>query len=275
MRNIYLFLTFIIICFSPALLAQDFEVSPVIMEFTVDPGESQVKILSIKNHSDFKTPFTISFADFVLDIDGKKQVMKRNSSKNTCSEWITPEKTFFDINPNEQVDLKITMEAPSDDFQDRWAIMYIQTAKVKSSFDVDQGIGAGVHLSGRISVQVFRNPVTEITPEVSIKYLKEVNEPDSEDRVFSVFVENKGSTIANCTVTFIASDLKAGEEFEFDPINIESYPGFPREVKFTLPETLPQGEYSFVALLDYGINTTIKGTRLKKTLIILDKEEQE
>lgn len=275
MQNINLFFTFFIICFSQALLAQDFEVSPVIMEFTVDPGESQVKMLSIKNHSNFKTPFTITFADFGIDIDGKKQVMKRNSSSNSCSEWITPEKTFFDINPNEQIDLKITMEAPSDDNQDRWAIMYIQTVKVKSSFDVDKGLGAGVHLSGRISVQIFRNSVSEITPKVSIKYLKEVNEPDSEDRKFSVFVENEGSTIANCTVMFIASDLSTGEEFEFDQILIESFPGYPREVEFVLPETLPQGEYSLVALLDYGINTTIKGTRLKETLIILDKEDQE
>ena len=27
-------------------------------------------------------------------------------------------------------------------------------------------------------------------------------------------------------------------------------------------------------LLDYGIKTTIKGTRLKETLVILDKEEE-
>ena len=274
MRNINLFLTFLIIFFPAILFAQDFEVSPVKMYFTVDPGESQSEVLSITNHSNFKTPFTITFEDFVVDINGNKQSMKRNSSKSSCTEWITPEKTFFDINPNEQIPIKITMQAPEDDYTARWAVMYIQTARVQTGFDADKELSASVSLTGRIAVQIYRLPVTNYETKMNIKHLQEVDDSESKDRIFTAFVENTGAAITKCKVIFIASDLNSGEEFEFDPILIESFPGYPREVKFTLPETLPSGKYSLVALLDYGIKTTIKGTRLKETLVILDKEEE-
>jgi len=254
--------------------SQDFEVAPVKMEFVVNPDESQTKILSIKNHANFKTSFTISFADFIIDNEGHKQSIKKNSTKTSCADWITPEKTFFDINPNEQVQIKITMQPPADNLTTRWALMYIQTVKEQTSFDVDKSsIGAGIRLSGRISVEVYRKPKTPIVSNLIIKNLHEKANTDSKTRIFTTEVVNLGSNIANCKITFIASDLNTAEEIEFDPIYILSYPGFTREVKFELPKTMPPGKYSFAALLDYGKTTTIKGTRLNKTLLILPKEK--
>lgn len=274
MYKFLLLLSFLYILILPAL-AQDFEVAPVKMEFVVNPDESQTKILSIRNHANFKTSFTISFADFVIDKNGSKQAMNKNSTKTSCAEWITPEKTFFDINPNEQVQVKITMHPPADDFTTRWALMYIQTVKEQTSFDIDKSsIGAGISLSGRISVEVYRKPKIPIKPNLKIKNLREIIEPNSKGRIFIADVVNLGSNIANCKITFIASDLNTAEEIEFKPIHLASYPGFTREVKFTLPETIPPGRYSFVALLDFGKTTTIKGTRLKKTLLILPKKEK-
>jgi len=255
--------------------SQDFEVSPVKMYFVIDPGESQTKVLTVMNHSSFKTSYTISFEDFVIGIDGSKVPMKRNSSKNSCTEWITPEKTFFDINPNEQIQINITMQAPEDDYTPRWALMYIQTARIQTGFDADKELHASVNLSGRIAVNIYRLPSTQSAPDITIKHLQEIIDEDSEERTFSASVENNGNTITKCKVVFVASDINTGEEFEFDPVLLETHPGFPVEVKFTLPEYLPAGEYSFYALLDYGKDNTIKGTKLKETLVILEKEDRE
>ncbi len=273
MHKINLILTGLILLFSGIVKSQDFEVAPVKMNFKVDPEESQTKILSIKNHSNFRTSFTISFADFVIDKDGKKQAIEKNSSKTSCTEWITPEKTFFDINPNEQVQVKITMQPPVDDYTTRWALMYIQTVTEKTSFDVDEGMGAGVRISGRIAVEVYRDPVLRLTPKLKIKDLREVTEADSTHRYFIADIINSGKNIAKCKVSFIASDLNTAEQIEFEPIYFDSFPGFLREVKFKLPNTMPSGKYSLVALLDYGKDITIEGTRLNKPLIILPSED--
>ncbi len=257
------------------IYSQDFEVSPVIMEFTVDEGESQTKLLSVKNHSNFKTSFSVTFADFTVDVNGNKQIMKRNSSKNSCADWITIEKTFFEINPNEQINLKVTLESPAEDNTSRWAIMYIQTVKEQVSFDVDKSaIGAGINLSGRIAVHVFRKPVSDAKSDLTIKYLKENNSTDSIGRIFSAVIENKGQLIEKCKVTFIASDMTTAEEIRFDPIYLDSYPNCKRNVQFTLPKTMMPGKYELVALLDYGKATTIKGVRLKETLLVIDKKKE-
>lgn len=273
MQKINLILTGLVLLFSTNIKAQDFEVAPVKMNFKVDPEESQTKILSIKNHSNFRTSFTISFADFILDKNGKRQAIEKNSSKTSCAEWITPEQTFFQINPNEQVQVKITMQPPVDDYTTRWALMYIQTVTEKTSFDVDEGMGAGVRLSGRIAVEVFRDPVIRLTPKLKIKDLREISDIDSTHRYFTADIINTGKNIAECKVNFIASNLNTAEEIEFDPIYFNSFPGFLREVKFKLPATLPAGKYSLVALLDYGKDITIEGTRLNKPLIILSSED--
>lgn len=273
MQKINLILTGLVLLFSTNIKAQDFEVAPVKMNFKVDPEESQTKILSIKNHSNFRTSFTISFADFILDKNGKRQAIEKNSSKTSCAEWITPEQTFFQINPNEQVQVKITMQPPVDDYTTRWALMYIQTVTEKTSFDVDEGMGAGVRLSGRIAVEVFRDPVIRLTPKLKIKDLREISDIDSTHRYFTADIINTGKNIAECKVNFIASNLNTAEEIEFDPIYCNSFPGFLREVKFKLPATLPAGKYSLVALLDYGKDITIEGTRLNKPLIILSSED--
>ena len=271
--NKFILLLLLFNIFSFVVKSQDFEVAPVKMEFVVNPDESQTKLLSIKNHANFKTSFTISFADFIVNKNGSKEARKKNSTKTSCAEWITPEKTFFDINPNEQVQIKITMHPPADDYTTRWALMYIQTVKEQTSFDVDKSsIGAGISLSGRISVEVYRKPKTPIKPNLTIKNLREKVNTEDKKRTFVADIVNSGDIIANCKIMFIASDLNTAEEIEFDPIHLTSYPNFTREVEFTLPETMPPGKYSFAALLDYGKTTTIKETRLKKTLLILPKE---
>ncbi len=274
MLNNKFLLSVFILFLSLQVKSQDFEVAPVKINFKVDPEDSQTKVLSVKNHSNFRTSFMITFADFVIDKYGNKQAIERNSSKTSCTEWITPEKTFFDINPNEQVLIKITMQPPVDDYSTRWALMYVQTVHEKTSFDVDQGFGAGVRVSGRISVEVYRDPVVNLKPKLKIKDLREVSSIDTLNRYFIADVINQGKNIAKCKVTFIASNLGTAEEFEFEPIYFESFPGFQREVKFKLPNTLPAGKYSFVALLDYGKDITIEGTRLNKPLIILPKKDE-
>ncbi len=276
MQRINLILIGLILFLLPIkVLSQDFEVAPVKMYFKVDPEESQTKVLSIKNHSNFKTSFTITLADFVIDKNGVKQAIERNSSKTSCTEWITPEQTFFDINPNEQKQIKIMMQPPVGDYTTRWAMMYIQTVKEKTSFDVDEGLGAGVRISGRIAVEIYRDPVVALTPKLKIKDLRETFDADSIHRYFIADVINIGKNIAKCKVMFIASNLNTAEEFEFDPIYFDSYPGFPRETKFKLPNTLPPGKYSLTVLLDYGKDVTIEGTRLNKLLIILPKDNKE
>ena len=76
MRRITSF--FCVLFLTSFLFAQDFEVSPVLMNFTADPGEIQKKEINIINHSGKPQKYSLKLADYVLQKDGtKKSVQKK------------------------------------------------------------------------------------------------------------------------------------------------------------------------------------------------------
>ncbi|HYW95913.1 MAG TPA: hypothetical protein VE870_10025, partial [Bacteroidales bacterium] len=59
---------------------QDFEVAPVLVKFDANPGESQTKTLTIRNHNPEKQKFTLSLTDYVLTSDGTKKQLEAGAS---------------------------------------------------------------------------------------------------------------------------------------------------------------------------------------------------
>ncbi len=250
------------------IFAQDFEVAPVKMIFNINAGESDTKVLTVRNHSSAPTKFSLLLADFIVDNQGKSQEMRRNSTKNSCTEWLQPEQAVFDVNPGEAIDIKIKMTAPADDYVARWAMLYVQTLPPDNAFAADKSMKTGIVLTGRIAVQIFRIAGTSGVLKASVANITEKISSDQSQRKFTAELQNTGTAIASCKVTFVASNLETAEEINFDPINVELLPGASRNIEFTLPNTLPAGEYSLIALLDYGSKTTIEGARFNKKLII-------
>ena len=259
-----------------SVFSQDFEISPASLHYKLNPFETEKKIINITNHSNSTTFFKISYSDYIFNIDGKIETVQAKSTTNSCIDWLVPDKDIFELKPNETYKLKMSMQVPTEDYMAHWGYIYVQTTKEVSSFDVDkQTAQTGVNLLGRIAIEVVRTAKIQEEPEMSIKELRELNDSELETKntktakTFTVLIDNQGSDIHACTVLFIASNLTTAEEYEFDLIKLKSYPGFLRKVTFTLPNTLPEGEYSFVALLDYGNKATIEGTRLNKSLFIV------
>jgi hypothetical protein len=256
-------------------IAQDFEVSPASLKYIIDPFENNIKLVNITNHSNKNTLFKLSYADFIFNIEGKLETVAAKSTENSCIDWLMPDQDVFEIKPNETFQLKINMLVPTEDYKDRWGYIYIQTSREQTAFDVEKETSrTGLNMQARIAIEVIRIPKTQQQNDITINSLKEIEdiektEENKDKKIFTALVENKGTKIHECEVTFIASDLSNAKEYEFEAIKIKSYPGFPREVKFVLPSTLPNGEFSFAALLDYGNKAIIEGTRLNKSLIIV------
>lgn len=252
--------------------AQDFEVSPAKLKYKIDPFESDKKVITITNHSNKLTVFRISYSDFILNDEGKIESVALNSTENSCISWLVPNNDVFEVKPNESYQVLMNMQVPVDDYKARWGYIYIQTTTERTSFSVDKDAAqTGLNLQAKIAIDVIRTPRTPQVAKIDIKDLIEIKDDKSEkeERVFSTVIENSGVDIHECNVFFIASDLSSGKEYEFERIKIKSYPGFLRKVTFTLPKTLPRGEYSLVALLDYGNKTIIKGARLNKNIVII------
>lgn len=264
-----LFITVLCVAFVGSGTAQDFEVAPVELVFRVDPGQKQEKMVMITNHSSTVQQFQISKADFVTDIKGNRQTMEENSTENSCASWISYGDAFFELQPNESRSIPVSMEVPEGDYVTRWAMLHVQTTQARTSFDADyEKLAAGLLISGRIGIKVFRLPVNSPKPIVKIINLRERESDSGENRSFSVDIQNKGASIANCKITYVVLNLKTAEKISFPAGTVQVLPGTLREIYFELDESIPPGEYALSAILDFGDKNVLEGTRMQSKLVV-------
>ncbi|MBE9467577.1 MAG: hypothetical protein IMY72_04545 [Bacteroidetes bacterium] len=247
--------------------AQDFEVAPVKLDFSAEPGETQSKTITIRNHANRKTAFVVTLGDFQPDSKGNKQKMKANTTKHSCANWISISPAFFELNPNDEKTITINMQVPVDDYSTRWAMIYVKTTQEQTAFSADKELRAGVTVSGRIGVLVFQSPKSNTNYSATINNLIETTEAKDTVRRFTANIDNIGDKIMQCKVYLIASNIETAEEVNFDPVTIESYPKSSQTVDLKIPKNiLPTGKYALAAVLDFGSRTNLEGTQLLITV---------
>lgn len=256
-----IFLLGISLFFASYLSAQDFEVSPLELLFNAEPGESQTKFLKIKNHRNKTETFIINLSDFTSNEKGDNKFVDAGSLKNSFANWVSVAPSFFELKPNEDIEVSVTMTQPAQEYGSKWGVIFIRTAKEQTSFSVDKGISAGMNISGRIAINVFQTPETNKNFKATIQNITEVDVTEN-TRVFTAVVNNLADIITNCKVHLIATNIATSEEETFAPQEFVLYPKTIRKVEMELKKKLPKGTYSIAAILDYGSRTSLEGTQM-------------
>ncbi|MFP4019165.1 MAG: hypothetical protein ACLFUH_07940 [Bacteroidales bacterium] len=259
-----LILTLLTVLGIKANIAQDFEVAPISLHFTANPGESQTKTLTVKNHSNKETSIVLTLRDYLVDKEGNKKLMPAESAKNSLAKWVTANPAYINMNPNESQTVQLTLQAPNDEYSSKWGVLSVATAKEQTSFSADKELTAGIGIYGRIDVDLAYTPESEMdgNQRVKISNLKEVTNQEDSVRKFSAHIDNLGDILANCEVYLIASNMETLDETKFSKEKFVAYPQNSRTIELTLPEDkLPKGKYSLSAILDYGSNESLEGTQ--------------
>ena len=247
---------------SEMAFGQDFEVAPIELNFNANPGETQSRVITVKNHGNNRSAITLTLKDFLIYKNGDRKIVSEGSSKNSIAEWITLNPAYLELNPNQARTVQLTFQAPNDEYTSKWGILSVTTAREQTSFSADKNVSAGVNIYGRIDVELYYTPMSETNERVTISNLREVTSPDDSIRRFAVNIDNLGNILTDCKLFLIASNLKTLKEKQFKPFEITAYPQTSRNVELTLPDILPDGTYSLSAILDYGSNDALKGTQI-------------
>ena len=243
-------------------MAQNFEVAPIRLNFSVDPGETQTKTITVKNNGNNKSSIVLSFQDYLIYKNGDRKVLSAGSSKNSIAQWITLNPSYLEINPNQAQTVEVTLQAPNDNYSSKWGILNVSTAKEQTAFQADKELTTGLSVFGRINVNLSYTPMGESNKRVQISNLKEVTKPEDTLRRFTANVDNLGNTITDCKIYLIASNLQTMYEKKFQTVNLKAYPQTSRNVELTLPNKMPEGTYSLSAILDYGSSKALEGTQI-------------
>lgn len=261
-RKINIFIALLLVK-TTLVFSQDFEVAPVKLDFNVEPGESQTKVINVKNHSNKKATYMVAINDFLPSSDGKKQIMPPNTTRRSAATFININPSFFELNPGDQIPVQVTMLVPSDEYGAVWGMLYIQPAQEQTGWSVDKSLGAGVTVSGRIGVVLYQSPNSNANYSIKVTSIQEITTPEDANRRFSATIDNLGDKVTSCKVHLIASNIKTAEEKQFSSIEVESFPKMTRTIEVELPkgELLP-GKYALAIIVDYGPKFALEGAQI-------------
>ncbi|MFC2137520.1 hypothetical protein ACFLTE_05030 [Bacteroidota bacterium] len=257
-KIIYLLLT--IITFQ--INAQDFEVSPIDINFNAEPGDMQSKIITIKNHSNKKTGYLLAVQDYLVNKSGKTGFLDANATRNSIANWISISPSYVEIAPNGEQTVQVSLQAPLDDYTAKWGAISVSPAIERTAFSADGRLSAGVGVSGSIIIKLYQSPTSNQNHRAKISNLKEITIEGDTVRTFTANIDNIGDKITECKVFLIAANLETAEERQFDPIKIKTYPKTARLIELKMPKVLPDGKYALSAILDYGSNSELEGTQM-------------
>lgn len=255
-------LSLLLLLFSLCAHAQDIEVAPARLNFSIPPGETQSRTVTVKNHGSTPETITLQMLDYLILRDGTMERLQSGSTRNSIANWITLNPSFVQLQPNESQTIQVNIQAPAEDFMSKWGILSFLSTREQVAFGADRQLQAGVRVSGRIDIFLTYNPATGEAGSVTISNMVEVDSPIDNERRFRVNLDNLGNKITVCQIFLLASNLTTMQEHKFATINVTTYPQSSRTVELILPNTLPPGRYSLAAILDFYGSESLKGTQM-------------
>lgn len=252
----------ILVLFVRIAVAQDFEVSPVVMNFNAEPGENQRKQLTLINHSSQPQKYSIKISDYLIDKDGGRKIVPLGSSKRSCADWITISPSLIELNPNQTAQLDVIMTVPKDGFSSRWCMLHVEVAKEQSAFDADKTLATGVLLVPRIVVMVQQSPRSNNNYRASIGDLKEITKKTDKMQVFEATIINTGDKVIDANVYLSLANLQTGKEEKFGTVKSTVLPDGARKITLQMPRITTKGKFVVAAIMDYGHRQPLSGTQL-------------
>jgi hypothetical protein len=242
--------------------AQDFEVSPVVVQFETNSGESETRKLTVKNYYAVKQKFTLKLVDYTLDEKGLKQPAALGSTDRSLSNNLVVNPSYLELNPGESGEVELNMTIPKTDASTRWGMIQVQVSREKSSADADKNLATGVIVIPRIVVIVTQSPGNNANYQAKIEQFVEIDPNEKGYRTFEVTLRNSGSNIISGQLYLALANMATAEEKKYDSQEVTIYPDATKKVEISLPETIEPGKYALAALFDYGHQMPIEGLQI-------------
>jgi len=250
--------------------SQDFEVSPVLLNFTALPGDIQQYEVRVKNHASTINSFKVEITDYIIDVNGNKLIMPKNTTRNSCAGWLSVEPQVFELVPNSDGIFKVTISVPEGVMESRWCELSVLSVKERTSFEADISMAASIVLSGGIILKVYQTPKGLDDKKIVAKSIIEQESDLEGNRYLSVMIENTGVVITDCKIYIVAANIDNMEEFNLEPVFLTMMPGTTRTIVMKIPRNvLLPGTYDLSVMVDYGKKFPLAGTRLKGNFIVL------
>lgn len=249
MKKITLFLMLLIM--NTYVSAQQLSVSPSIVRFEQEVGQSNSKVIRVVNSSNTKQSLQMSVGDWLRDTLGNHVYYKPNTLIQSCANWLSVTPTFLEVEPGATAEILLNIQSPQDQQNPdmmKWAMLFIQGTIEKTDPFVPEGtLATQIRENYRFGIHVYNTPPGASKVKGELKSMVQVG-----PRGFKLDVVNTGSKMLDCNTYLEILSLETGNQIDLPAQNFPVFPQSERYIYHQIPDTLAPGQYSVLGILDYG-----------------------
>jgi P pilus assembly chaperone PapD len=239
-------------------------VSPSNLRFSVKPGSSHSKKITVINDTDYERTFEVKSQNYGANDINRAAVDSKTDAdfKFGLSKWtyITP--AVFSLKPKEKMSINVLVDIPmgTENLHAAWSIIVVEEIKERQKLDIATNlevVGMGVIPSMGFGIFVYQNPPGLPPTEVNLTSFRLSDNKKS----FLLSAKNTGEGIGFCTYYFELLNMATGKTEKIAPSQSTILPGVERQFKVDIPP-LTSGSYNVMLVLDYGSRETVESAEL-------------
>ncbi len=260
-KQIYLGIFMILsTCLATNIDAQGVSVNNGRLFFNGVPGQREVQEIVLTNPTNEKVLFQLSFQDWVRDTFGVKQYTNPNTLNHSCASWASVDATSIELPPMSEKTLTVEMTPPAKITPKNGvynAMLFIRQIKDPYARVATNGnLQSSINATFQIGVHLYYIHPSLNQQEVAIKGFQFDTPMDrAQQSRFMIKLENVGETVVDSNIKLELTHTDSGREYRpFDkhPVSASFMPDDVRYVTLDLPDNIPAGKYSALAIVDIG-----------------------
>jgi hypothetical protein len=257
MVRLKLLIIFLVLVACDGALAQNLGIHPTTLEFRLNKGQTESQAIHLSNGSEKKVQFKLYLNDWLRDSVGGHAYYRADTLQQSCSRWVTMDKSFVELDPGKSADVTVKLTLPDSAIainEMKWSMLFIETVEEQNAAAA-KGAQAAVRNLLRMGVHIYQTP-----PNVTEKLVKvfDVTKVPGEANAYQILCQNIGKVMIECSSYIELASLTDGKKVKLNPIEYPLFPNQKRFVKFNLPKDLPKGKYSALAVVDAGEDVSLE-----------------
>ena len=260
-KQIYLgIFMFLLTCTATNIDAQGVSVNNGRLFFNGVPGQREVQEIVLTNPTSEKVLFQLSFQDWVRDTFGVKQYTNPNTLKHSCAGWASVDATSIELAPMSEKTVSVEMAPPANITPTNGvynSMLFIRQIKDPyARVSTGGNLQSSINATFQIGVHLYYIHPSLNQQEVAIRGFQfDTPGDDSRQARFMIKLKNVGETVVDSNIKLELTNANSGKEYRpFDkhPVSAAFMPNDVRYVTLDLPENIPAGKYSALAIVDIG-----------------------
>lgn len=236
--------------------AQSVQVSPAIVSFDEISSKNGATI-TLTNSGNIAQTIKILYADWIRDSLGQHQFFAPETLPQSCSNWIQISQNTIELPANSQQKITIYLDVPenANDQQMYWSMLLFRgILETESLNGKGKSTKATIEESYQIGVHIYYESDNLTETSAILNNLKQTGPTQ-----FQMLIDNTGKTQIQGLAHLELIHLETGKEFNLPETKVPIFPGFSCKLTLTVPDSLPRGSYSGLAILDYGDSFPLEG----------------